>query len=86
MLAELNNVKSQRESACHRFEPDTWKGVQWMRANKDRCKGPVYEPARLNVFAKTRDPDLVRLVEGPITMNAFKVRFYPPRCSFLSGR
>lgn len=77
-LGELNNVKKQREEACYRFEADTWKGVQWMRANKDRFKGPVYEPARLNVFAKTRDTELVKLIEGPITMNAFKVRLYSP--------
>jgi structural maintenance of chromosomes protein 5 len=51
-----------------------------MRQNKDRFKGPVYEPARLNVFAKTQDRRIVDLVEGPIALNAFKVsvcRFEP---------
>lgn len=44
-----------------------------MRQNKDRFRGPVYEPARLNVFAKTQDRQIVNLVEGPIALNAFKV-------------
>jgi hypothetical protein len=42
-----------------------------MRANIDRFKGPVCEPARLTVFVK--DQKLVDLVEGPIGLGVFRV-------------
>ncbi|ORY61173.1 P-loop containing nucleoside triphosphate hydrolase protein [Leucosporidium creatinivorum] len=78
-LAQLNNVKIQREQDTQRWESDTWKGVQWMRQNKDRFKSPVYEPARLNVFAKTQDRHIVNLVEGPISLTAFKTFLFENR-------
>lgn len=51
-----------------------------MRQNQHRFKGPVYEPARLNIFSKTQEARIVDLVEGPIALNAFKVR-----CRLLAG-
>lgn len=71
-----------RELACEKFDNMSWRAVQWLRENKDKFKGNVYEPARLNVFIKQewngrkldmRDKELVNMIEGPITMRDFSV-------------
>ncbi|GAA5857620.1 hypothetical protein JCM8547_004301 [Rhodosporidiobolus lusitaniae] len=50
--ARLMEVSGQREAACARWELDAWNAVLWLRANKDKMRGQVFEPARLNVFPK----------------------------------
>lgn len=47
--------------------------MQWLRKNKDKFKMPVHEPARLNVFSKTNNPLYCDIIEGPISINMFKV-------------
>lgn len=72
-----------RELACEKWDPSSWRAVQWLRDNQDKFKGKVYEPARLNLFIKQefngrkldmRDGELVNMIEGPITMTHFSVR------------
>ncbi|KAK4704081.1 structural maintenance of chromosomes protein 5, partial [Phenoliferia sp. Uapishka_3] len=68
----LTDIKHQKEKACARWEPDTWKAVVWMREQRKagNFKGPVYEPARISVSPK--DSRLVDLTEAPISMAVFK--------------
>ncbi|KAM0792881.1 hypothetical protein ACM66B_002643 [Microbotryomycetes sp. NB124-2] len=78
-LARTNDIVHQREKATEQFEQDTWKAVLWLRQNRSRFKGKVYEPARLNVFAKTNDREMLNLIEGPIALHAWKTFLFEER-------
>ena len=89
-IKRMNQVNTQRDQLCAQSEdrgghPPTWAAVQWLRENKDRFKGKVYEPARFSIFPKRefkgqqlnteRDKDLLNMIEGPISKDAFRVSF-----------
>ncbi|KAK4056331.1 Structural maintenance of chromosomes protein 5 [Microbotryomycetes sp. JL221] len=75
-LKDLDSVVKQREEATQKFEPDTWKAVEWLRKNQNHLKGKVWEPARLCVTSKTQDKQVVNLIEGPIPLHAWKHEDY----------
>ncbi|GAA5824176.1 hypothetical protein JCM3770_001191 [Rhodotorula araucariae] len=80
-LQKQQEVKLQREHNLERFDNATWRAVQWLRANGDKMRGRVFEPARLHLSIKkdlnghkldpARDQDLVNIVEGPIPLAGF---------------
>ncbi|GAA5860547.1 hypothetical protein JCM1840_000294 [Sporobolomyces johnsonii] len=86
---QLNEATRIREAATLRWEEPTWRAVEWLRANKDKMKGQVFEPARLNVFPRNEfkgkrlnyreDLDLLKMVEGPISLPAFKTFLFEYR-------
>ncbi|GAA5973475.1 hypothetical protein JCM21900_003338, partial [Sporobolomyces salmonicolor] len=89
LIQQLNEATRIREAATRRFEEPTWRAVEWLRANKDKMKGQVFEPARLNVFPRNEfkgkklnyrsDSDLLNMVEGPISLSAFKTFLFEYR-------
>lgn len=73
-MAEMKDARSQRLEATRRWEPDVLKALKWMQENKGRFKGKVYEPARLTVFATVKAQEQLNVIEGPMGLNAWKVR------------
>ncbi|KDE05760.1 hypothetical protein MVLG_03851 [Microbotryum lychnidis-dioicae p1A1 Lamole] len=71
-LKNLNNIKNQREEALRKYEPDTWKAVEWLRTTQHKFKGKVYEPPRLTLFIKHGHEQHANLIEEPIALHVFK--------------
>ncbi|KPV76806.1 uncharacterized protein RHOBADRAFT_51796 [Rhodotorula graminis WP1] len=75
-IEKQQQVATQRERNLKQWDPDTWKAVQWLRANKAEFRGRVYEPARLSMSMKKQfgnvklDARYADLVEGPIPLSA----------------
>lgn len=91
----MNQVSTQRDEHCAQQHPaghpHTWTALKWLRENKDKFKGKVYEPARISIFAKSefkgqklnpKDDQLMSMIEGPISKDAFRVKI--PLFSFSS--
>ncbi|GAA6064062.1 hypothetical protein JCM10212_007036 [Sporobolomyces blumeae] len=88
-LKSLQEANTIRENNCKRWDPDTWKAVEWLRENKHQFKGEVYEPPRLTVFPKNeykgsklnfrQDADLLNMIEGPISKGAFRTFLFELR-------
>lgn len=80
-LVRAQAASGVRDEQCKRFDTATWSAVCWLREHRDRFRGKVYEPARLNVFIKKEwngrridnDQDLINMIEGPIPMGSFSV-------------
>ncbi len=66
-------MQGQREADCRRHSPDAWEGVQWLRQNKDKFHGKVFEPVRLQVQVAQQYKRFVDIAEGPITMATMNV-------------
>ncbi|BGP13190.1 Structural maintenance of chromosomes protein 5 [Rhodosporidiobolus nylandii] len=88
ILQQLNQLSRQRELNMEKFDKDGWTATQWLRENKHRMKGEVFEPARLFLTIKShfngqrldlRDSELVNLVEGPIPMSAMSSFLFEKR-------
>ncbi|GAA6015672.1 hypothetical protein JCM10207_008167 [Rhodosporidiobolus poonsookiae] len=77
-LTDLQQVERQREYGMQKFDQDGWKAVQWIRANKHKLRGRVFEPARLLLNPKKvvngkriqLTDRMLDLIEGPVSMAA----------------
>ncbi|GAA5873376.1 hypothetical protein JCM16303_001107 [Sporobolomyces ruberrimus] len=88
-LSNMNRAHVVREENTQRHARDVWTAVCWLRQNKDKFRGEVFEPARLSVFPKdewngkkldTRnDKAILDMVEGPISQDAFKTFLFEYR-------
>ncbi|GAA5924107.1 DNA repair ATPase SMC5 [Sporobolomyces koalae] len=88
-IAHMTKAHAVREHNLAQFDPDCWKAVKWLRENSDRFKGRVFEPSRLSVFPKqewngkklnvVQDPDIINMIEAPITMDAFRTFLFELR-------
>lgn len=64
-LQRLRNVANQRLSLLQHRHPDVYRGTMWLRENKHRFSGNVYEPIVLETNLK--DPSYAKYVEAVIS-------------------
>lgn len=78
----MKKATAIREESTAHWDPQTWQAIQWLRSNKDKFKGQVYEPARITIFPKyecrgrkldPRNEVYLKLIEAPISRDAFRV-------------
>lgn len=69
----MTSSNGRREADLAQHDAHTWKAVQWLRENKDKFHGKVFEPVRLQVQVARRYRQFVDIAEGPITMGAMNV-------------
>lgn len=82
----MKKATAIREESTAHWDPQTWQAIQWLRSNKDKFKGQVYEPARITIFPKyecrgrkldPRNEVYLKLIEAPISRDAFRVSLSP---------
>ncbi|GAA5914217.1 hypothetical protein JCM6882_004753 [Rhodosporidiobolus microsporus] len=88
-LQTLQQVAKIRENNCRQYDSDTWAATEWLRANKHRMQGQVFEPARFNIFPKKHfngqsldNKALLNVIEGPIPMSAFSTFLFEYRADY----
>ena len=81
-LTRLTSAQGRREADCKTHAKDTWDAVEWLRANKERFHGKVFEPVRLQVQVALEYRHFVEVAEGPITMGSMNVSQNLGRSSF----
>ncbi|XP_049798383.1 structural maintenance of chromosomes protein 5-like [Schistocerca nitens] len=64
-LQRLRNVANQRLSLLQHRHPDVYRGTMWLRENKHRFSGNVYDPIVLETNLK--DPSYAKYVEAVIS-------------------
>jgi hypothetical protein len=87
----MNQAHVQRENNTAQYDKDCWEAVKWLRSNKDKFKGEIFEPPRLTIFPKDEfkgtkfrfgaqggesGNEILRMIEGPISKDAFRVSLF----------
>jgi hypothetical protein len=72
-MSEAQSITQRKFQNCQKFEPDTARAIQWVRANRDKFRGQVFEPPRMSISVK--DPRNVKMAEAVLTKANLKVCF-----------